>query len=144
MKGGASFLSRLNSIQGETYHSKFLCAVRLPPSAFRRPPSAFRRPPSGVRDILSGANLWNREAYDHDIWWVGVVWAEVVHCAIWIQNTHIKYLICIIYVKIVFLFCPELISETVGPRIMIFGEWVGLGLKLCTVYFELKICILSV
>ena len=84
-----------------------------------------RHPPSTVHGFLSGAYLGNRMTYLDDIWYVGGSRSEVGHAEFWVWQMPIKYLICIIYAKI----CPEHFSGTVCPTWMIFGMWVGLGLK---------------
>ena len=88
-----------------------------------------RRPASGVRGFLSGAYLGIRMTYLDDIWYVDGSRSEVAHAEFWAWQMPIKYLICIIYAKI----CPEHFSGTVCPTWMIFGMWVGLGLKVCMV-----------
>ena len=69
--------------------------------------------------------------YLDDIWCVGGARAEVVHAEFWAWHMPIKYLICIIYAKM----CPEHFLGTVCPTWMIFGMWVGLGLKVLMVTF---------
>ena len=84
-----------------------------------------RRPPSAVRGFLSGAYLGNRMIYLNDIGIMGGARSEVAHAQFWAWQMPIKYLICIIYAQI----CPEHFSGTVCPTWMIFGMWVGQGLK---------------
>ena len=63
--------------------------------------------------------------YLDDIWYAGGSRSEVAHAEFWAWQMPIRYLICIIYAQI----CPEHFSGTVCPTWMIFGMWVGLGLK---------------
>ena len=72
-----------------------------------------RHAPRAVRDFLSGAFLGNRMPYLDDIWYVGGARAEVAHAEFWVWHMLIKYLICIIYVKI----CPEHFSGTIMPHL---------------------------